>query len=86
MMIYEVWHRTHYRNEKLHGGLSLEEATYRVDELVAMNSTKSSRGLDGLGQSIEIKKYDGVPYSVQIQTMTAEAGWVLDAFSVECVK
>lgn len=79
--MYCVTRRTHFSLETLSTGLTLEQAKMKVDEAVERHHSYVD---DGIGQTVRtIENPPLYPYSVKIQTMTAEAGECLDLFSVE---
>jgi hypothetical protein len=71
----------HYYSEKLlHTGLTFEEAKALCQKYAADVVS------DGLGQSqreIVAPMTTKVPFQIRIETMTAEAGDVLDLYTVE---
>lgn len=75
-----VKHYTHWSERVLHTGLSFEEAKALCQKYAADESS------EGLGQSkreIVAPMTTKVPFQVEVKTMTAEAGDVLDLYTVE---
>lgn len=75
-----VKHYTYFSERLLHTGLSFEEAKALCQKYAA------EVGSERLGQShrdIEAPMTCKVPFQVEVKTMTAEAGDVLDLYTVE---
>jgi len=75
-----VKHYTYYSEKLLHTDLAFEEAKALCRKYAADEPD------DGLGQSkreIEAPMTTAVPFQIEIKTMTAEAGDVLDLYTVE---
>lgn len=78
-MNWSVVHYTFFSEKVLQKGLTFEEAKNLCMELA------DSEPSDGLGQTkrpIEALMEKKVPFQIEIKTMTAEAGEVLDVYAV----
>lgn len=77
---WAVVHYTYYSERRLKSNMSFEEAKEEAKKLAKLVSN------DGLGQSttiLEASMDKKVPFQVKVETMTAEAGWVVDVYAVE---